>query len=425
MPIGSFYIETLGCPKNQVDSEKIKYQLLRGGLKQTNTAEEADYILVNTCTFIKEAKEQTIEQVLRLAQKKKKHQKLIMLGCMVERYGSILKKELPEVDSFYGLNEIDSLIQTLGLKTITDKFYDYKPDTFPYAYLKIAEGCQRRCSFCIIPSVRGPLRSIPMQDIIKRAHYLIENGYKELILVAQDITSYGKDLNKGYGLKELLKELANIKNHFWIRLLYLYPTEVDESLLEIMANEAKICPYLDIPLQHSERRILKLMGRAGNKSLYKAIIKKARDVIRNLHLRTTFIIGFPTESHKDFKNLLTFIEEMEFDHLGAFIYSDEEGTKAYKLRPKVSEKIKKQRYENVMQLQAQISKHKLQRWIGKKLLVLVDSVEQNIAIARHPGQAPEIDGVVIIQNPHKLSPGQFVNVIIEDTTTYDLIGRQI
>ncbi|RME62640.1 MAG: radical SAM protein, partial [Nitrospirae bacterium] len=237
-----FYIETLGCPKNQVDSEVLKHKLSEGGLLETHTPEEADYIIVNTCTFIREAKEETIDVVLSLANQKRQGQKLVMLGCMVQRYGDILKRELPEVDHFVGFHDLDEFLKSLDCK-VNGSTQEFLPETYPYAYLKIAEGCQRQCTFCVIPSIRGPLRSLPPEDVLKRAEFLVSKGYKEIILIAQDITSYGNDLGKGYGLKDLLKDLAGIDGQFWIKLLYLYPGSVDEALLELIAENKKICPY--------------------------------------------------------------------------------------------------------------------------------------------------------------------------------------
>ncbi len=423
MPKGSFFIETLGCPKNLVDSEKLKYTLKQAGLQEAPSPEQANYIIVNTCTFIRDAKEETIEKVLTLARDKRPEQKLIMFGCMVQRYGEILKKELHEVDYFVGLSDRDSLFQFLNLTGTSNDTIEYEPETFPYAYIKIAEGCQRHCSFCVIPSIRGPLKSIPPEKILQQSEYLLSRGYKELILVAQDITSYGQDLKRGYGLRELLRDLNCINGQFWIRLLYLYPTSVDEALLETIASSKKVCPYLDIPLQHTHQRLLSLMGRAGNSQKYMDLIQKARSIIPQVHLRTSLIVGFPTETEEEFQAMLQFVQEVEFDHLGAFVYSDEEGTRAFSLQPKVAEEIAQQRYALLMETQARISREKLSRYIGKRIKVLVDSVEEEFAIGRHSGQAPEIDGIVIIQNPDGLLEGQFVDVLIEDTTTYDLIGR--
>lgn len=424
MPAFRFYIETLGCPKNQVDSEVLRDKLSRGGLKEASCPEEADYIIVNTCTFIREAKEETIDVVLNLAQNKRPGQRLVMLGCMVQRYGDVLKKELPEVDHFVRFEEIEAFLETLGCRT-NGRVYDYLPETYPYAYLKIAEGCQRQCTFCVIPSVRGPLRSFSPDDILKRAEYLVKSGYREIILIAQDITSYGNDLGRGYGLKELLKDMASIDGQFWIRLLYLYPGNLDIALFELISENRKICSYLDIPLQHTEERILRLMGRPGNREGFLKMIKQARDIIEDLYLRTSFIVGFPTETEQEFQALVSFVREVCFDNLGAFQYSHEEGTKAYALSPRVPERVIRNRYELLMQTQAEISKEKLKGYRGKRLKVLVDSSEEGIATGRHQGQAPEIDGMVLINGSEGLRPGDFIDVLIEDSTTYDLMGRPV
>ncbi|RME63045.1 MAG: MiaB/RimO family radical SAM methylthiotransferase, partial [Nitrospirae bacterium] len=289
----------------------------------------------------------------------------------------------------------------------------------------IAEGCQRQCTFCVIPSIRGPLRSLPPEDILKRAEFLVSKGYREIIIVAQDTTSYGNDLGKGYGLKDLLKDMAGIDGQFWIKLLYLYPGSVDEALLELIAENKKICPYLDIPFQHTEKRLLRLMGRTGDREAYLRIVSLAKQIIKDLHLRTTFIVGFPTETEEEFQGLVSFVRDVRFDHLGGFKYSDEEGTKAYNLKPKVPEDVINKRYELLMKTQAEISTEKLRNYINKILTVLVDTVEEDIATARHPGQAPEIDGMVLIKDPEGLKVGDFVEVLVDDSTTYDLIGRLV
>ena len=422
MPRKRFYIETLGCPKNQVDSEALRHRLLEGDLQETDLPEEADYIIVNTCTFIKEAKEETIDVVLSLGARKRPGQKLVMLGCMVQRYGDVLRRELPEVDYFVGFDELDAFLESLNCRS-NGLRQDYLPETFPYAYLKITEGCHRGCTFCVIPTVRGPLRSLPPEGVLQRAEFLVKKGYRELVLVGQDITSYGMDLGRDYGLKELIRDLDAIGGEFWIRLLYLYPASVDEGLLGTVSESRKVCPYLDIPLQHSEERILRLMGRPGNRKTYKEFAHRARATIPGLHLRSAFIVGFPTEREEEFQALLDFVREVGFDHLGAFKYSEEEGTKAEALEPKVPEEIKQMRYEALMQTQAEISRQRLSIWPGTKTTVLIDSVEEGLATARHPGQAPEVDGIVLIKDPQGLKPGEFVEVFIEETTTYDLIGR--
>lgn len=402
-------ITTLGCPKNQADSTHLIKKFASDGFLHVGAPEDADIILVNTCGFIKEAKEESIEEILRLAEMKKKgkKKKLIVSGCLAKRYSDELIKDIPEIDGIFGVGEEDKIIEHCKRAEVRRSESSEEKDLLigpsklqsfraSYAYLKIAEGCDKKCTFCIIPSIRGKFRSIAPEQILKEAEEYIHNGVRELIIVAQDITNYGKELN--YNLVSLLKDLASIKGDFRIRLLYLYPTEINDALLKFIASENKIQKYLDMPLQHSEDKVLRLMGRRGIKKEYIKLIRNIRRAIAGAALRTTFIVGFPGETEEDFNGLVDFIEEIRFDRLGVFKYSKEEGTPASKLKGHVPERVKDRRFNEIMKRQSLISLQKNMEMIGKKYDAIIDEVDRNIVIARLYSHAPEIDGVVIIQN---------------------------
>ncbi|GAB6184326.1 30S ribosomal protein S12 methylthiotransferase RimO [Thermodesulfovibrio hydrogeniphilus] len=419
-----FTIITLGCPKNTVDSRHLIETLKKEGFSYVEEYKKADFVLINTCCFIGDAKEESIDEILT-AVKFKHDRKLIVFGCLAQRYAEELKREIPEIDAIFGVNEEEKIVDYMkdfsDNNALSFKSSPYTVEPPSYRYLKIAEGCNRRCTFCIIPSIRGPFRSIKPEKIIKEAEEFITSGIKELILIAQDITQYGKDL-KGYSLKELLKDLCSITGDFWIRLLYLYPTEIDESLLEIIATEEKIVKYLDIPMQHSEDRILRLMGRKGSKKEYLRKIKEIRREIPSITLRSTFIVGFPTETEDEFHRLVDFIEEVQFDRLGVFKYSKEEGTKAYSMKSQIPEHVKDRRYEEIMERQAIISLEKNRALVGNKYDALVDYLDGDIAIARLYCHAPEIDGVVILDDIKGIKAGERVKVLISEAYEYDVKG---
>lgn len=445
-------ITTLGCPKNIVDSDHLVRSFASNGFAFVDDSEDADILFVNTCGFIKDAKEESIEEILRLAEIKRgqgargnNSKKLIVFGCLAKRYKDELLKEIPEIDAIFGVGEHSSIIaycrDLAGGDTIISVTHSLSPTaSSSYAYLKIAEGCDKRCTFCVIPSIRGRFRSFSPEDILKEAEVYIRKGVKELILVAQDITQYGKEL-RGYNLVSLLRDLSSLNGDFHIRLLYLYPTEIDDELLECVATNDKIFKYLDIPLQHSEDRLLRLMGRRGTRKEYIRLIRNIRRNISGVALRTTFIVGFPTEREEDFNGLINFVEEIGFDRLGVFKYSKEEGTSASKLKGQVPERIKSRRYDEIMRQQAFISLMKNKELIGRRFNAIVDEVDRGVAIARLYSHAPEIDGVVIIQNTeHKaqntdkksltsnfcslpsVSVGDVITVKIVDAYDYDLRG---
>ncbi len=419
----SFYIHTLGCPKNQVDSDELQTALLSSGLNRVDNPQEADCIFVNTCAFITEAKEESIDSILTLATQKGKGQRLIVLGCLPQRYRDVLEREIPEVDAFFGVQSTGHILGYLNLKLVRSVEHPC-PDTFPYAYVKVSDGCNRGCSFCAIPSIRGRHRSIPPEEILSRAEALLKRNYKELILVSQDTSSYGRDL-KGYRLPELIRDITSFSGEYWVRILYLYPTSIGDDLIEVIAGEQKVVPYLDIPVQHSVARILRLMNRPGSEVQLLSLINRLREAIPGVVLRTSIIVGFPTEKEEEFQSLLGFIRKAEFDHLGAFKYSREEGTKAASLRPQIPERVKEERYQRLMALQAEISEQRWRQWKGRVVRVLVEEAGAEVAVGRFYGQAPEIDGAVYMEPSAGLKRGDFVDVMITDTGVYDLWGRPL
>ncbi len=421
---GNFHILTLGCPKNSVDSETLLSLLTGRGFYHVGNAGDADTVLVNTCGFIQDAKKESIEEILDIISGKSNGQKVVVFGCLAQRYMEELKRELPEVDAFFGVNSHEKILDFLETETPATR--NPQPATRnpgSYAYLKIADGCNRGCSFCAIPGIRGRFISLSPGSIVQRAEELINSGTRELILVAQDITSYGREF-RGYGLCELIEEITSLPGDFWLRLLYMYPSAIDERLIATISGNEKVCKYLDIPLQHTEDRVLGLMKRNGSRSTYTALINNIRKKIPDVTLRTSFILGFPSESEEEFTALLSFIKEMEFERLGAFTYSREDGTPSYNLGDDISEEEKKRRYHELMMLQAGISLEKNRSMLNRVLRVLVDEVSDGIALCRYEGQAPEIDGMVIVKSVNNMvKAGDFINVKITEAYDYDLNGE--
>ncbi|MDA8156432.1 MAG: 30S ribosomal protein S12 methylthiotransferase RimO [Actinomycetota bacterium] len=422
-----YYLLSLGCPKNLADSEKLSSALGGGGLARTEAPEDAEVLIVNTCGFVEDAKRESINEILALARLKsgsgkKKAKKLLVCGCLAGRYKEELKKELPEVDGFWGVDAAGEIAAALGCPEPSGPVE--RPSTFPYAYLKIAEGCKRRCTFCAIPSIRGPLRNFQPEEIIQQAKAYLDAGIKELILVSQDTASYDF---KGYGLPQLVQDMAALENkgdYFRIRLHYLYPSAVNRQLLEVIAQNEKIAPYIDMPLQHSEERILRLMGRGGGAKEIRKKTALVRRTVPGVFIRTSFIVGFPGETEEDFRKLLDFIEEQSFEHAGAFMYSREEGTASAKMPGQLPQSIKQRRYDELMALQAGISLEKNKWLIGKEFQIIIDNMEKGMATGRLPGQSPEVDGVIAFTAPKgkKLKPGDFVNVRVTEAFDYDLKG---
>jgi ribosomal protein S12 methylthiotransferase len=420
--MGKVSLLSLGCPKNLVDSEKLLGKLKKHGILYSSNPEESDVLIVNTCGFIESAKKESIDEILKLS-KFKGEKKLLVFGCLAKRYGDELMREIPEIDALWGVGEDDRIVEycreAIKEPGLLAGSQEILSDT-PYAYLKIAEGCDRKCSYCVIPSIRGKFRSAPPDSILKEAKALIKAGKKELILIAQDITEYGTDL-KDWNLSRLIRSIAALKGDFWIRLLYLYPTSIDDELISTIAAEEKVCKYIDMPLQHSEKKILQLMGRGGSRSYFEKLISKIRQKIPGVNIRTTFIVGFPGETEEDFNALAGFVKKIRFDRLGVFTYSKEEGSSAFDLRQHISKKLRTERFNKLMSLQSPISLEKNRKLLGHTFRAVVDEKDEDITVARIYSQAPEIDGVVLIKG-NQAEKGSFVNVKIEEVYDYDLKG---
>lgn len=431
---------SLGCDKNLVDSEFILGNLKKSGYIITNKETQADVIIINTCGFIEDAKQESIDTILEMAELKKygKCKFLIATGCLAQRYGEQLLSEIPELDAVIGTGDFDKIVKVIQQKHIkrmnitqNHNFLDYDIENrmllYPFfAFVKIAEGCNNRCSYCVIPQIKGSYKSRHIDSIKKEVEILISRGIKEINLVAQDTSSYGLDIYGKPSLAVLLKELEKINADFWIRILYAYPTNINDELLETIKNSSKIVKYLDIPLQHINNRILKLMNRPTNNYYIKELIKKIRSYIPDITLRTTFIVGFPTESEEEFNELLEFIHIYEFDRVGAFKYSREENTPAYDLIPQIPKIIKEERYNKLMLLQKSISRKKNLELKGKTIRVLAERYDPltNVVISRSERDAPFVDGTVRFKC-NKCEPGQFYTVKIKKTLSYDLIGEAL
>ena len=424
-------------------------QLKANGYELTADASEADTVVVNTCGFIESAKQESIDTILEAARLKTdgKAQRLVVAGCLVERYRDDLKASMPEVDAFIGTSQINDILAVCDPKTDTRSLpvislgnqsatYLYDESTprilatpSHYAFIKIAEGCDRPCAFCFIPQMRGHFRSRRFGSIVAEAQQLAEEGVKELILVAQDSSRYGEDLGKSDALAHLLRELSHTEGIEWVRVMYTYPTHISDAFLDVIAEEPKAVKYLDMPLQHASQNVLKLMKRGGNRKSLEKLIQRVRDRVPGIAVRTTFITGFPGETDADFEELLTFIKNVQFDRVGVFTYSDEEGTPAYELPHKVDAKIARQRRARLMKEQAKIAKRQHKSMVGKTVQVMFEgeSTESELLWqGRMETQAPDIDGCVLINDaPEDFVPveGAMVNVLISEAQQYDLVGR--
>jgi len=440
---------SLGCPKNLVDSEVMMGQLKANGYQITANAEEADTVVVNTCGFIDSAKKESIDTILEAAQLKVtgKAKRLVVAGCLVERYRDELKAAMPEVDAFIGTSQINDILAVCDPKTNTRSLpvvplgnqtstYLYDESTprilatpSHYAFVKIAEGCDRPCAFCFIPQMRGHFRSRRFGSIVAEAHQLAEEGVKELILVAQDSSRYGEDLGKLDALPGLIRELAKTDGIEWVRVMYTYPTHISDGFLDAIADEPKAVNYLDMPLQHASQNVLKLMKRGGNRKSLERLIERVRKRVPNIAVRTTFITGFPGETEADFEELMAFIKNVEFDRVGVFTYSDEEGTPAFDLPNKVPHRTAARRRTSLMKVQSRISKRRNKARVGDIVRVLFEGESKETELlwqGRMETQAPDIDGCILINDvPDGLLPaeGDFVNVEITEAHEYDLIGR--
>ena len=432
---------SLGCDKNLVDTEMMLGQLAEKGYTFTDDEAEADIAVVNSCCFIGDAKEESINTILQLAELKTEGQlkALIVCGCLAQRYKDEIQTEIPEVDAIIGTTAIDMIVETVD-SVLAGKSENHLEDIdracvygVPrsvttgghFAYLKIAEGCNKRCTYCVIPSVRGNYRSIPMDSLVREAKKLVENGAKELILVAQETTVYGIDLYGEKMLPELLRKLCTIEGLVWIRLLYCYPEEITKELIQVMKEQPKVCHYLDLPIQHANDEILRRMGRRTSKQELIDKIDFLRSEMPDITLRTTLITGFPGETKEQHKELLEFINDMEFDRLGVFTYSPEEGTPAAAMEHQIDEEVKLDRQAELMELQQDISAELGERRIGQELLVMIEGkvADEDAYVGRSQADAPGVDGYVFVNTPETLVSGDFVRVKITGALEYDLIGE--
>ena len=432
---------SLGCDKNLVDSEVMLGLLNAKGYQMVDDEMEADIIIVNTCCFIHDAKEESIQTILEMAQYKTdgRLKVLVVTGCLAQRYQQEILDEIPEVDAVLGTTSYDKIVEAVeealaGKGHVEVEDIDALPlvDTRRlvttgghFAYLKIAEGCDKHCTYCIIPKIRGNFRSVPMERLIKEAGELAGQGVKELILVAQETTLYGKDLYGEKSLHRLLRELCKISGIRWIRILYCYPEEIDENLIQVMKEEKKICHYLDLPIQHANDDILKRMGRRTSKKQLEEIIGRLRSEIPDIALRTTLITGFPGETKEQHEELMEFVDEMEFDRLGVFTYSPEEDTPAADMPDQVPEEVKEERQAEIMELQQEIVFDQAEAMIGREVLVMIEGkvADENAYVGRTYKDAPNVDGLIFINTEAELMSGDFAKVKVTGALDYDLIGE--
>lgn len=432
---------SLGCDKNLVDTEMMLGMLQERGYTFTDDETEADVAVVNTCCFIGDAKEESINTLLELAQLKEDGNlmALIAAGCLAQRYRDEIQTEIPQVDAIVGTTAIEDIViaveeslkgkcsqycRDISAAPVTDKKRVVTTGGH-FAYLKIAEGCDKHCTYCIIPKVRGSFRSVPMEKLVAEAKVLAEGGVKELILVAQETTLYGVDLYGKKSLPKLLHELAQISGIYWIRILYCYPEEITDELIEAIATEPKVCHYLDIPIQHASDAVLKRMGRRTTQADLREVIAKLRNSIPDICLRTTLISGFPGETQEDFEELYNFADEMEFDRLGVFAYSQEEDTPAANMPEQIAEEIKEARRDELMELQQEIAFEKAEDMIGRVLVAMIEGkvADEDVYVARTYRDAPNVDGYLFVNTTASLVTGDFVKVMVTDANEYDLIGE--
>lgn len=433
---------SLGCDKNLVDSEVMLGLLDKEGFQIVDDEKEADVIVINTCCFIHDAKEESIQTILEMAEYKSQGslKALIVTGCLAQRYQQEILDEIPEVDAVLGTTAYDKIVETVkealaGNGHVTLSAVDALPVTEEntrlvttgghFAYLKIAEGCDKHCTYCIIPKLRGSFRSVPMERLIKEAEELADQGVKELILVAQETTLYGKDIYGEKSLHRLLRKLCEIDGLRWIRILYCYPEEIDDNLIQVMKEEKKICHYLDLPIQHASDEILRRMGRRTSKQQLIEIIEKLRREIPDITLRTTLITGFPGESKEQHEELMEFVDEMEFDRLGVFTYSPEEDTPAAQMPEQIPEEIKEDRQAELMELQQEIVFEKAEEMTGQEVLAMIEGkvADENVYVGRTYKDAPNVDGLIFINTEEELMSGDFAKVKVTGALEYDLIGE--
>lgn len=432
---------SLGCDKNLVDTEVMLGLLAARGHQMIDDESQADVIVVNTCCFINDAKEESIQTILEMAELKKEGRlkALIVTGCLAQRYKNEIIEEIPEVDAVLGTTSYDKITEAIdealkGHITVEMTDIDALPEVETkrlvttggyFAYLKIAEGCDKHCTYCIIPKIRGNFRSVPMEKLLKEAQELADQGVKELILVAQETTLYGKDIYGEKSLHKLLKELCKISGIQWIRILYCYPEEITDELIQVMKEEKKICHYLDLPIQHASNAILKRMGRRTSKEQLIEIIEKLRKEIPDIALRTTLITGFPGETEEQHEELMDFVDEMEFDRLGVFTYSPEEDTPAAEMDGQIEESVKEERQAELMELQQDIAFDLAEDMIGREVLVMIEGkvADENAYVGRTYKDAPNVDGLIFVNTDEELMSGDFAKVKVTGALEYDLIGE--
>lgn len=437
--IKKYVLESLGCSKNLVDAEEMVYILNENGYEMTDDIDDADVAIVNTCGFIESAKEESIDTILNIASHKQKNLKhLIVTGCLVQRYYKDLKEQIPEIDAFLGTTSYNTILNVLqGLSigkdnslilpantTLDHNKKKILTDSY-YAYIKIAEGCDNSCTYCIIPKLRGRYVSRPMDEIVDEAKRLASQNVKEIVLIAQDTSKYGLDIYGEKKLPHLLRELSKIEGIRWIRFLYTYPEDITDELVQEVKNNDKVCSYFDIPIQHASNRILKLMNRSTDRQEISDKINLIRSNIKDAIIRTTLITGFPTESDEDIEELADFVSQMKFDKLGVFPYSREEGTKAGNMDGQIEQDVKNQRAEMIMRLQQEIVREKNESYVGRTFNAIIDEVYEDYVVARSYMDVIEVDTVIYVQTETSHKKGDFIEVKITDVLDYDLKGVEV
>ena len=437
--IKKYVLESLGCSKNLVDAEEMVYILNENGYEMTDDIDDADVAIVNTCGFIESAKEESIDTILNIASHKQKNLKhLIVTGCLVQRYYKDLKEQIPEIDAFLGTTSYNTILNVLqGLSIGKDNSLILSANTkldhnkkkiltdSYYAYIKIAEGCDNSCTYCIIPKLRGRYVSRPMEEIVDEAKRLASQNVKEIVLIAQDTSKYGLDIYGEKKLPHLLRELSKIEDIRWIRFLYTYPEDITDELVHEVKNNDKVCSYFDIPIQHASNRILKLMNRSTDKEEISDKINLIRSNIKDAIIRTTLITGFPTESDEDIEELADFVSQMKFDKLGVFPYSREEGTKAGNMDGQIEQDVKNQRAEMIMRLQQNIVREKNESYVGRTFSAIIDEVYEDYIVARSYMDVIEVDTVIYVSTEKTHKKGEFIDVKITDVLDYDLKGVEV
>ena len=438
---------SLGCPKNQLDTEVMLHEVMAAGYEITPEETDADVVIINTCGFIESAKREAIDNILDVAWLKKHHKLkgIVVTGCLAERYREAIFEEIPEVDAVLGVGSIHNIVEAIDAITSPKKKKSFKYSSFEdkecvrlggdrvlttpeyMAYLKIAEGCDNKCAYCAIPSIRGRFRSRTIEDIVAEAKQLEALGVKELVIVAQDTTRYGKDIYGEYRLAELLRAITEATSIPWIRILYCYPDKVTDELIAEMRDNPRILKYIDLPMQHISDHMLKAMNRHGDGAMIRDVVAKLRREIPDIVIRTTFIVGFPGETEEDVEELFEFVKEAKFEHMGVFTYSREEDTPAYDFEDQIDEQVKQDRMDSIMREQLEINEARNRSMIGKTISVLCEEYDpvSEIHFGRGEADAPEIDGKVYFKSDVRIAPGSFVNVKIRDVLDYDLIGRAI